>query len=111
MQALERAARETDAEFDKLPPTMGRAFGVLGAAMDNYLRAFDAFGADRLERNRVKPAGMTAREWLESYVARQSTWDKGRKTGLTGIQALSGKDLWPTDDGSGERLRKAMANT
>ena len=77
-------------------------------AIRAYLRAFDAVGAERLERNRIKPAGMSEREWLESYVARQSTWDGGRKTGTTGIQALSQKDLWPTEDGSGERLRKAM---
>ena len=77
-------------------------------AIRNYLSAINSFGIERLEKNFVKPAGMTPREWLESFVSKQSTWDKGRKTGETGIQALSTKNLWPTTDGSGERLRKAM---
>jgi hypothetical protein len=77
-------------------------------AIRNYLSAISSFGIDRLEKNQIKPAGMTPREWLESFVSKQSTWDKGRKTGETGIQALSTKNLWPTTDGSGERLRKAM---
>ena len=81
--------------------------GTATPAIRAYLNAFDAFGVDRLERNRIKPAGMTPRQWLESFVARQPTWDHGRKTGQTGIQYLSIKDLWPTDDGAGERLRKA----
>ena len=77
-------------------------------AIRNYLSTINSFGIDRLEKSQIKPAGMSVREWLESFVSKQSTWDKGRKTGETGIQALSTKNLWPTTDGSGERLRKAM---
>ena len=82
--------------------------GTVTPAIRNYLDAFNSFGVDRLESSQIKPAGMSAREWVESFVSKQSTWDKGRKTGVTGIQALSTKNLWPTTDGSGERLRKAM---
>ena len=77
-------------------------------AIRNYLSAINSFGIDRLEKSQIKPTGMSVREWIESFVSKQSTWDKGRKTGETGIQALSTKNLWPTTDGSGERLRKAM---
>ena len=82
--------------------------GTATPAIREYLRAFDAFGADRMERNQIKPKGMSAREWLESFVSRQSKWDGSRKVQGTGIEALSAKDLWPTDDGLGERLRKSM---
>lgn len=82
--------------------------GTVTPAIKNYLDAFNSFGVDRLESSQIKPVGMTAREWVESFVSKQSTWDKGRKTGVTGIQALSTKNLWPTADGSGERLRKSM---
>lgn len=77
-------------------------------AVQAYVRAYDGFGADRLERHSIKPKGLTARQWLETFLAKQSTWDGNRKVGQTGIQSLSTKNLWPTDDGAGERLRKAM---
>ena len=64
--------------------------------------------AGRLERNRAKPEGMTALDWLKKVVSQKPTWDKGRKIGVTGIEMLGKKDLWPTDDGLGERLRKTM---
>ena len=77
-------------------------------AVREYLDAFSAFGAGRLERNRAKPEGMSAREWLESFWRKESEWRDGRKVSETGVQTLSRKDLWPTEDGSGERLRKSM---
>ena len=77
-------------------------------AVREYLDAFSAFGAGRLERNRAKPEGMSAREWLESFQRKESEWRDGRKVSETGVQTLSRKDLWPTEDGSGERLRKSM---
>jgi tape measure domain-containing protein len=41
LPALIAAGEKLAAEFDKLPPTMGRAFGVLGAAMDNFASQLD----------------------------------------------------------------------
>jgi tape measure domain-containing protein len=41
LPALIAAGEKLAAEFDKLPPTMGRAFGVLGAAMDNFAGQLD----------------------------------------------------------------------
>lgn len=73
-----------------------------------YFGAFNDFTAERLERHHIKPKGMSAVDWLRKFEQQQSTWDRGRKTGQTGIQALSEKNLWPTEDGKGERLRKAM---
>lgn len=77
-------------------------------ALRDYMAAFRDFGAQRLESAKVKPEGLSATDWLMSFVAKTSTWDRTRKTGMTGIQALSQKDLWPTTDGKGEVLRKAM---
>ncbi len=77
-------------------------------AIQSYLDVFNEVGAESLEKNRIKPDGMTPRQWLDSFVNRQSTWDKGRKTNQTGIQYLSIKDLWPYESGVGERLRKSM---
>ena len=82
--------------------------GTVVPAVREYLNAYDAMGAAMMERNRIKPEGMSAREWLESWQRRKSEWDGSRKTQTTGIQGLSQKDLWPTTDGRGERLRKAM---
>ena len=82
--------------------------GTVVPAVREYLNAYDAMGAAMMERNRIKPEGMSARDWLESWQRRKSEWDGSRKTQTTGIQGLSQKDLWPTTDGRGERLRKAM---
>ncbi len=41
LPALIAAGQKLASEFDKLPPTMGRAFGVLGAAMDNFASQLD----------------------------------------------------------------------
>ncbi len=41
LPALIAAGEKLASEFDKLPPTMGRAFGVLGAAMDNFASQLD----------------------------------------------------------------------
>ena len=46
--------------------------GTATPAIRDYLRAFDAFGVDRLERNRVKPEGMTAREHHAPHVHAQT---------------------------------------
>jgi|GEM_PF-4670401 len=77
-------------------------------ALRDYGRAFQLIGADRLESNRIKPEGMTAAQWLQQWQTQESKWDGGRKVQDTGIQALSQKDLWPTDDGLGEQLRKSL---
>ena len=80
----------------------------LKPAMVAYLNAYNAFGVGRMERNKIKPEGMSSLEWLHSVRSQQPTWDKGRKIGYTGIQMLEIKDLWPTDDGSGRALQRAM---
>lgn len=78
-------------------------------ALHDFFQAFNAFGAERLERNGVKPPGISASEWLEKVTSQQPVWGKGgRKTGNTGIQMLSQKDLWPTQGPEGESLRKSM---
>jgi tape measure domain-containing protein len=41
LPALIAAGEKLAAEFEKMPPTMGRAFGVLGAAMDNFASQLD----------------------------------------------------------------------
>ncbi len=75
-------------------------------ALDEYFAAFGAMGSDRLERNMVKPEGLSATDWLLRIMDQRSTWDRGRRTGKTGIQMLSQKDFWPGPEG--QRLRKAM---
>lgn len=77
-------------------------------ALRAYFAAFRDIGEQRLESAKIKPVGQSASEWLMSLVNQQSTFVRGKKDGMTGIQQLSIKDLWPTNDGKGESLRKAM---
>jgi hypothetical protein len=81
---------------------------VLDPALSAYFEAYRGMTSERLERNRMKPDGIDPVDWLMQMRDRKPTWDRGRKIGKTGIQYLSTKDLWPTDDGKGERLRRAM---
>jgi predicted RNA methylase len=77
-------------------------------ALRAYFAAYRAMTAERLERHHIKPAGEGPTEWLEGWTSRKAAWDGVRKVQTTGIEALSQKGLWPTDDGKGEALRKAM---
>lgn len=77
-------------------------------ALRAYFAAFRDIGERRLESAKIKPIGQSASDWLMSLVNQQSTFVRGKKDGMTGIQQLSIKDLWPTTDGKGEALRKAM---
>jgi hypothetical protein len=74
-----------------------------------FFATYRRFGVDRLERNRIKPEGMSGTDWLLKVQRQQPTWDRGRKIGTTGIEMLSQKGLWPTEQASeGENLRKDM---
>jgi len=75
----------------------------------DYFNAYNRLGAEMLERNLIKPKGLSASQWLDKKRTQQSEWDHGRQTQQTGIQSLSQKDLWPTKiEGAGEDLRKFM---
>ena len=78
-------------------------------AIEKYLDAFFKIGDKRLYESRIMREKGSATDWLFSVMAQQPVWNKGRKTGLTAIQMLSQKDLWPTKEpGLGEDLRKSM---
>lgn len=76
--------------------------------LSDFFRAATAFGVDRLERNNIKPVGMSLSDWLVKVSAQTASWDKNRKTGVTGLEMLKQKGLWPTEGPEGEALRKAM---
>jgi hypothetical protein len=77
-------------------------------AIRDYLTAYENFGVERLERNNIKPDGISATEWLIKLRDQRSDFQGGRRVSSTGIQTLSKRDLWPTETGDGEVLRKAM---
>lgn len=57
LPALLAAAEKIGGEFDKMPVTMGRAFGVLGAAMENFAGQLDkALGLSQAIARAVKAA-------------------------------------------------------
>ena len=69
LPALIAAGEKLAAEFDKLPPTMGRAFGVLGAAMDNFASQLDkALGLSQAIAKAAMEAA-TAVNAVQRYVA------------------------------------------
>jgi len=78
-------------------------------AVSEYMDAYNRLGADMLERNYIKPVGISSVDWLLEKLHQQSIWEKNRQIQKTGIQSLSQKNLWPTkDEGAGEALRKSM---
>ena len=74
----------------------------------NYFDAFRSIGNERLSKAQIKPEEMSATEFLMKYIQQQSKFKGANQLQKTGIQELSIKDLWPTNDGKGEALRKSM---
>lgn len=100
--------RGVDQEF--VQKAQNHWMSVVHPALVEYGIAYRQFGEQRMENARIKEPGIGPDEWLTQLWHQQSKFEKGRKVQDTGIQYLSQKDLWPTTDGSGERLRKAMLN-
>jgi len=66
--------------------------------------AISAIGRARLDKLRITEKGKSVEDWLQGIADRETTWKNGIKSGSTGIQMLSQKNLWTQD---GEPLRKA----
>lgn len=105
-----KPAVESGVDQEFVQKAQNHWMSVVHPALVEYGIAYRQFGEQRMENARIKEPGIGPDEWLTQLWHQQSKFEKGRKVQDTGIQYLSQKDLWPTTDGSGERLRKAMLN-
>ncbi|MFH2033376.1 MAG: hypothetical protein ABIJ26_01550, partial [Candidatus Margulisiibacteriota bacterium] len=99
---------EPTARKDELTPIQSYFENNVVRPLKDFFAAVDSMGRERLVKAGVMP-DENATKWLASVMRQESSWAKGgRKTGITGIQMLSQKGLWPTKDEAGENLRKSM---